>query len=106
MPSEQWREGLDLQADMLLHSILPRDMFEKEKGIILEELAKDRSDPSYEADRFVARALWGESSRSLPVLGTEDSIRNMDPDAVAAFYASHYRSAGMTRNFLASSASS
>jgi zinc protease len=96
LPSERWREGLELQADMLLHSTLPPEMFEKEKGIILEELAKDRSDPSYEAERFAQRAVWGDSPWSLPVLGTEESITAMDPAVVAAFYREHYRPAGFT----------
>jgi zinc protease len=96
LPSERWLEGLELQADMLLHSTLPPEMFEKEKGIILEELAKDRSDPSYEAERFARRAIWGDSSWSLPVLGTEESIAAMDPAVVAAFYREHYRPAGFT----------
>jgi zinc protease len=95
LPSEQWREGLELQSDMILHSVLPESMFEKEKGILLEELAKDRSDPGYEAERFASRALWGESSRALPVLGTEESIRNMDPAAVATYYHEHYRPNGL-----------
>ncbi|MBZ0267181.1 insulinase family protein [bacterium] len=96
LPSEQWREGLELQSDMILHSVLPESMFEKEKGILLEELAKDLSDPTYEAGRFTSRALWGDSSRGLPVLGTEESIRNMDPAAVAAYYHEHYRPNGLT----------
>jgi len=96
LPSENWKEGLELQSDMLLHSTLPHDMFEKEKGIILEELAKDRTDPEYEADRFTERVLWGDDARALSVLGTEESISGMDPEAVARFYHERYRPAGMT----------
>ncbi|MEZ5066098.1 MAG: insulinase family protein [bacterium] len=96
LPSENWREGLALQADMLRHSTLPAEMFEKEKGIILEELAKDRSNPQWEADRFTSRALWGDSARGLAVLGTEESISAMDPAAVATFYRECYRPRGMT----------
>ena len=40
-------QGLEIQADMLFHSTLPPDNFEKEKGIVLEELARDRADPYY-----------------------------------------------------------
>jgi zinc protease len=71
-------------------------MFEKEKGIILEELAKDRSDAGWLAGRFRSRALWGDASRGLAVLGTEESIANMDPAAVERFYEEYYRPAGMT----------
>ncbi len=96
LPSEVWREGFALQADMLLNSVIPEDMFVKERGIILEELAKDKSDADWAAGVFEAQALWGEDPRALPVLGTEESIAGMDRDAVAAFYAERYRPAGMT----------
>jgi predicted Zn-dependent peptidase len=96
LPSEKWREGLELQADMLLHSTIPADMFEKEKGIILEELAKDRSSPEYEAVLWEGRALWGDDPRALPVLGTETSIASMPRDSVVAFYRARYRPGAMT----------
>lgn len=96
LPSEKWREGLELQADMLLHSTIPPDMFEKEKGIILEELAKDRSSAGYEATAFEEGALWGDDPRALPVLGTEASITSMPRDSVVAFYRARYRPGGMT----------
>ncbi|MFN8178325.1 MAG: pitrilysin family protein [bacterium] len=96
LPSERWRDGLALQADMLLHSTIPADMFEKEKGIILEELAKDRTDPEYDAGVFEGKALWGEDPRSLPVLGTEATISAMPRDSVVAFYQARYRPSGMT----------
>ena len=96
LPSEVWREGLELQSDMLLHSTIPADMFTKEQGIILEELAKDKTDADYAAGIFEANALWGDDARALPVLGTEESIAGMDRDGVAAFYHARYRPAGMT----------
>ena len=71
-------------------------MFEKEKGIILEELAKDRTNPEYDAELFTNRVLWGDDPRSLAVLGTSESITNMDYDALVNFYRTHYRPAGMT----------
>ncbi|MDP7351063.1 MAG: insulinase family protein, partial [Nitrospinota bacterium] len=33
-------KALDIQSDMLFHSIFPEDKFKKEKGIILNELAR------------------------------------------------------------------
>jgi len=39
-PAEQIKKGMEIQADMLFHSILPNDKFVKEKGIVLEEIAR------------------------------------------------------------------
>lgn len=96
LPSENWREGIELQADMLLHSTLPEDMFTKERGIILEELAKDRSQASYNGDVAEVIALWGTDPRALPVLGTETSIQGLRLEDVREYYASTYRPEAMT----------
>ena len=37
-PAEHIEKGMEIQADMLFHSVLPVEKFEKEKGIVLEEL--------------------------------------------------------------------
>ncbi|HMB69761.1 MAG TPA: pitrilysin family protein, partial [bacterium] len=96
LPSENWKQGLTLQADMLLHSMLLEEMFEKEKGIILEELAKDRTSPDYAAQRRTAEILWGDDPRALPTLGTEESIEGMNLEALRTFYRDRYRPGGMT----------
>lgn len=96
LPSENWKGGLELQADMLLHSTLPPEMFEKEKGIILEELAKDRTNPDYEVERFRERSLFGDDPRALPVLGTEESIEAMSLESVQRFYQHQYAPGGFT----------
>ncbi len=40
-------KALDIQSDMLFHSIFPQDKFKKEKGIILNELARSSSNDSF-----------------------------------------------------------
>jgi len=83
-------KGLDIQADMLFHSTLPADKFEKEKGIVLEELAKDRNDPEYLAgERFRATAFAG-TPLERPVLGSEASIQGLTRDAVLKYYKTRY----------------
>jgi predicted Zn-dependent peptidase len=44
-PAENIRKGMEIQADMLFSSTLPTDKFEKEKGIVLEEISKSLADP-------------------------------------------------------------
>jgi zinc protease len=100
LPSENWREGVELQADMILHSTLPQAMFEKEKGIILEELAKDRSSPGYEADLFLMQSLYGSDAHALPTLGTKESITGLELEALRKFYRETYVPERMTVVFM------
>jgi predicted Zn-dependent peptidase len=89
-------EGLAIQADMLFNSVLPEDKFDKERGIVLEEIAKSRADPGYLAGlEFRAFAFEG-TPLERPVLGTEESIEGMKRDAVRSYYKSRYVPDNMT----------
>jgi predicted Zn-dependent peptidase len=89
-------EGLEIQADMLFHSILPEDKFDKERGIVLEEIAKSRADPGYLAGLEFRAFAYGGTPLERPVLGTEGSIEGMKRDAVHSYYKSRYVPGNMT----------
>ena len=79
---------------MLLHSTIPTDMFAKEKGIILEELAKDRSNPEYEATLFEGKTLWATTRR--PSRARHRSVDHRCRATRRAFYHRRYRPEAMT----------
>jgi zinc protease len=91
IPADKARQGMELQADMLFHSVLPADKFEKEKGIILEEIAKDLDDPKTAAENNVHAILFQNHALSLPVAGTYTTIESLSRDDVYAFYKNAYR---------------
>ena len=88
-PSEHLATGLQLQSQMLWHSVLPEDKFRKERGIVLGEIAQ-----GLDRERFAEDALrqlvYGGSSLAMPVLGTSSTIAAMTRDAVDAFYRRWY----------------
>jgi len=89
-PAEHIRRGMEIQADMLFNSLLPGDKFEKEKGIVLEEIARSLANPGEQAERNALAALYPGHALSLPTLGTYNTIQNMSRDAVYVFYKNHY----------------
>ncbi len=88
--------ALEIQADMLLNSVLPPDKFEKERGIIIEEIGKDRANPEHRAEEEMTRLLGGETPDALPILGTVESIQALSRDDVLAYYHRYYVPANMT----------
>ena len=89
-PGEHLDRALQIQSDMLLHSTLPPDKFDKEKGIVLAEMGRDANNPSHLADTFFTRRLHAGSPYARPVLGTVDSIRGLERDAVWNYYRERY----------------
>ncbi len=90
VPAENIKQGLEIQSDMLFHSILPEEKFEKEKGIVLEEISKTLADPDAQAERNVMAVLFKGHAFSLPTLGTYATIQHMDREAVFDFYKNYY----------------
>lgn len=95
-PSEHLREGLELQADMLLHSIIPESELEKEKKVVIEELKKDADDPENVASELFDRFALSGTPYSTPVIGYSDVIRNVTREELYNFYKTYYVPNNMT----------
>ena len=89
-PAENIIKGMEIQADMLFNSTLPPDKFEKEKGIVLEEIAKSLADPNEQLERNTISVLYKDHALSLPILGTYSTIESMNRDDVYSFYKNYY----------------
>lgn len=89
-------KALDIQSDMLFHSTFPEDKFEKEKGIILNELARDSANDSYWVGEFFDRKFYRKTPYNLTVLGTAGSIKGMTRDQVKNYYNTFYKPNNMT----------
>ncbi len=90
VPAENIKQALELQSDMLFHSILPEDKFEKEKGIVLEEISKTFADPDAQLERNLNDILYEGHALSLPTLGTYATIKGLVRDQVFEFYKNFY----------------
>lgn len=90
VPVENARKGLSIQADMLFNSTLPVENFQKERGIVLEEISKSIADPAEQLERNTIAILYGGHALSLPTLGTYATIESLTRDEVYGFYKSNY----------------
>ena len=89
-PTENFKKGMEIQADMIFNSTLPNEKFEKEKGIVLEEISKSLVSPSEQMERNAISILYGGHALSLPTLGTYSTIQSMKRDDVNSFYENYY----------------
>ena len=89
-PFENIKRGMEIQSDMLFNSTLPLEKFEKEKGIVLEEISKSLAEPQEQLERNTISILFNGHSLSLPTLGTYSTIQSMSRDNVYSFYKNNY----------------
>ena len=89
-PAEHISRGMEIQADMIFNSVLPSDKFEKEKGIVLEEIAQSLGKPNSQIERNNHAILYNGHAMSLPVLGTYATIESMQRDDVYDYYKNAY----------------
>ena len=90
------QQGIGIQADMLFASTIPAENFEKERKIVLEELARDRTDPDYEIEARFRSFAFGGTPLERPVLGTEASLASVSRDTVVDYYRQRYVPANTT----------
>ncbi len=95
-PNEHAVQALDIQQDMLFHSTLPPEKFEKERGIVIEEIGKDEQSSSHIAELLFRTAAFGGTPYSRPVLGTRETIRGLDRASVWGYYQAVYVPNNMT----------
>jgi len=90
-PRELLDRALDIQADMLLHSTLPPEKFEKERGIVVEEIGKDADVAGAAAGAALDALVFGDDTPfSRPVLGTPATIGALRREEVLRYYRTHY----------------
>ncbi len=88
---DQIERSVDIQSDMLFHSIFPEKKFDKEKGIIVEEIRRDSEAPDFKSDLALRRDFYKNPPYSMPVIGTTESVRNMTRNQVMEYYEENYR---------------
>jgi zinc protease len=96
MPKEYIEQGMDIQADMLFNSTLPPEKFEKERGIVIEEIGKSADQPTTQVHTHFLRTLYSGTPYERPVLGTVSTISHLQRDDVNNYYHSWYVPNNMT----------
>ena len=87
---ENFEKGLEIQSDMLFHSIIPANKIEKEKGIVIEEIRKDRMSPMFYEEMAFRKAVFKGTPYEMKVIGTEESVKSLKRDVIWDFYKKYY----------------
>ncbi len=80
-------------GDIVRESTFPADELERERQVILHELAENQDDPAATAFELFDRACYGAHPAASPVIGTRANIRRFTRDELAAWVERQYTGA-------------
>ena len=83
-------EAIELLAEMVVAPRLDAEDAERERQVILDELAMLADDPVEAADALWARSLWGAQALGRPLAGDPDSVAGLSAARVRRFHRAHY----------------
>lgn len=82
--------AVELLGDMLLHSVHDPVEIEKEKNVILDEIALYEDSPEDVVYDLLAEVIFGRHPLGFPILGTEASVRSLSRETVNGLLAARY----------------
>ena len=84
-------KAVDVLSDMFFHSAFAPAEIERERGVILEEIAMYEDTPEDIAHDGLQAAAWRGSALGMPIQGTAASIAPFTQETFRAYMSAHYR---------------
>lgn len=84
------RTALDILLDMFFHSTFAEEDVAAERGIIFEEIDMYEDTPDDLVTERLFEAVYGGSALGRPILGTRETLSDMDSTFLQAYQRSHY----------------
>lgn len=82
--------AFDVLADMLLNSTFDPDEMEKERKVIFEEIRAIQDIPEDLVHDVIDQLVWGDDPVGRDVAGTEETVANIDREAMVDFFLRNY----------------
>ena len=90
IPSKYFDLAVDLHSDMLLNPLIPRKELEKERKVVMEEIAKDANNPSEKVFDNLSDMLYTTHPYKRKVIGTNEIIGKISREDILNYYNTHY----------------
>jgi predicted Zn-dependent peptidase len=78
-------EATDLLTDFVGRPKIDQEELDRERGVVIQEIARANDQPASVAEHLIDRAAFGEHPLGRSVLGPEEHLRTFSRDAIIAF---------------------
>jgi len=82
--------ALDVLSDMVLHPLFAEHEIERERGVIIEELAMTYDQPDAYVDMLIDEALWPEQAMGRDIGGTRETVSAISRQALIDYHQIQY----------------
>lgn len=95
IPSAYFDTALELHADMLTDPQIPRKELEKERKVVLEEIAKDGNTPSKKVYENLNQMMYSHHPYKRKVIGSADVISTITREEILDYFNKFYAPSNM-----------
>jgi predicted Zn-dependent peptidase len=78
-------DAIDLLTDFVGRPKIDAAELDRERGVVIQEIARANDQPSVVAEHLIDRAAFGNHPLGRPVLGPEEHLRTFTREAIVAF---------------------
>jgi predicted Zn-dependent peptidase len=78
-------DAIDLLTDFVGRPKIDAEELDRERGVVIQEIARAHDQPSVVAEHLIDRAAFGDHPLGRPVLGPEEHLRTFTREAIVAF---------------------
>lgn len=91
LPSRELSLGAELLKEILYHPLFAAKEVEKERQVILQEIAMTKENPEEECFDLFLEKFYGKHPLGKQILGNEESIKSVSRAKLFHFFYQHYR---------------
>jgi zinc protease len=96
LPAHRAQRGIEVLAEMALHSTFDPTEIERERQVVFEEMRLNEDRPRRALGRGLYEALFAGHPYGLSVLGDKRALEAATRESLRGYYARHYRGDTMT----------
>jgi len=82
--------GLDIVSDILIEPLFKKGEIEKERGVILQEIAMYEDNPQRQAYQLLEELMYKDQPAGWEIAGTPDIVKGITRDEILKYKESHY----------------
>ena len=90
VPPNNFKESLALLTNIVVAPDFNPDEFIKEKGVVIDEIKQQNDQPEERLFNYFLKRVWLSPNYANSILGTEDSIKNLEINDLEKFHNKHY----------------